>query len=99
MADYLLVIAVVLVGTVTAIAQSIDDTQLAKEERRLFEVSHHAEIKGCRIILLVLLISLISSRVKVGTYHSFLKSKLALFYSHRVKERKKNSLMTQFMDT
>jgi hypothetical protein len=45
MADYLLVIAVVLVGTVTAIAQSIDDTQLAKEERRLFEVSHHAEIK------------------------------------------------------
>ena len=45
MADYLLVIAVVLVGTVAAIAQFIDDTQLAMEERKLFEVSHHAEIK------------------------------------------------------
>lgn len=45
MTAYFSAMAVVLVGTVAAIAQFIDDTQLAKEERRLFEVSHHAEIK------------------------------------------------------
>lgn len=45
MADYLLLAIIVLVGTVTTIAQFIHDTQLAMEDARLFEVSHHAEIK------------------------------------------------------
>lgn len=45
MADYLLLAVIVLVGTVATPAQFIDDTQLAMEDVRLFEVSHHAEIK------------------------------------------------------
>lgn len=32
-------------GTVTTIAQFMRDTQLAMEDVRFFEVSHHAEIK------------------------------------------------------
>lgn len=45
MVDYLLLAIIVLVGTVTTIAQFMHDTQLAMEDVRLFDVSHHAEIK------------------------------------------------------
>lgn len=45
MVDYLLLVIRVLVGTVTTIAQFTHDTQLAMEDVRLFDVSHHAEIK------------------------------------------------------
>jgi hypothetical protein len=59
---------VFLLGTVAAVTQVLDDVQLAMGDGRLCEVTHHAEIKSCRTILLGLLIALINSKVEVGIY-------------------------------
>lgn len=59
---------VFLLRTVAAIIRFLDDIQLVMGDGRLFEATHHAEIKRLWDILLGLLIALISRRVKVDIY-------------------------------